>query len=801
MKVVKSIFSIFLLMIVILNVSGCTKQVSEKLDDSKNEAVLEESQTIPNYVKEYEKMIYEFWDSKKNLQELGELEGEDSYFINFVTDYKVKKDVLILDINKDGIEELILYDDYRDFSYSPDTRDMHRFPGNIIFFSVYSYDGKNVNLSHYDTFLNSEFTGVPKYSTFYLLTDENLNERKVIYKYSHFDDAFYTIYLLNYLDNHYKMTEIFNDDTNYTISEPDLRVNGSKVSSEGYDFEYNKFYTNQKEEFLPREGLTLETIIKDLYKNYGDYKSLTSVPANSSYPSGEYYQGTEINLFCDTGIIYYTLDGTNPDENSVKYTGPIVLDQDSKLKAIVLSDNGIKSVVREWNYKVKEIEYIKEIVDQNMIDKGSIFLSNFAEQNMGSFKITEMNNQEKIKFSLNHLYLNSIYSNIYKSRYTIENNYINNVLKQKYVVNSSQVDYISNKYLSSNISEHKSVFSGINAQYNSQNGNYYIDVMNEDGSYSFIKVNKMLLRNDGLYYFEGDEYKGYKSFFTANLIRKPIDELKTMFNDFKKLGKVEALAKLDGNDFKIIEYRYINRDPVLLSTNNLSNNYRIVDAVDGIGVSGLDVLVREGKDNSTSSPLYSTKTTNNGDYTINNLRPGYYTLEIKGNNYIPLYYTFYFDGNYMEGNSNFSVSKTLGDNEVRIVLTWGEHPRDLDSHLVGPNNAYHIYYANKSYDGRSVFLDIDDTSSYGPETITIRNLNSGNYKYFVHDYTNAHSNTSNWLSNSGATVTVYKGNRILGSYTIDKGIPSTIWEVFEIKNGELFILNNYKYVQDFYTHN
>lgn len=801
MKVVKSIFSIFLLMIVILNVSGCTKQVSEKLDDSKNEAVLEESQTIPNYVKEYEKMIYEFWDSKKNLQELGELEGEDSYFINFVTDYKVKKDVLILDINKDGIEELILYDDYRDFSYSADTSDMHSFPGNIIFFSVYSYDGKNVNLSHYDTFLNSEFTGVPKYSTFYLLTDENLNERKVIYKYSHFDDAFYTIYLLNYLDNHYKMTEIFNDDTNYTISEPDLRVNGSKVSSEGYDFEYNKFYTNQKEEFLPREGLTLETIIKDLYKNYGDYKSLTSVPANSSYPSGEYYQGTEINLFCDTGIIYYTLDGTNPDENSVKYTGPIVLDQDSKLKAIVLSDNGIKSVVREWNYKVKEIEYIKEIVDQNMIDKGSIFLSNFAEQNMGSFKITEMNNQEKIKFSLNHLYLNSIYSNIYKSRYTIENNYINNVLKQKYVVNSSQVDYISNKYLSSNISEHKSVFSGINAQYNSQNGNYYIDVMNEDGSYSFIKVNKMLLRNDGLYYFEGDEYKGYKSFFTANLIRKPIDELKTMFNDFKKLGKVEALAKLDGNDFKIIEYRYINRDPVLLSTNNLSNNYRIVDAVDGIGVSGLDVLVREGKDNSTTSPLYSTKTTNNGDYTINNLRPGYYTLEIKGNNYIPLYYTFYFDGNYMEGNSNFSVSKTLGDNEVRIVLTWGEHPRDLDSHLVGPNNAYHIYYANKSYDGRSVFLDIDDTSSYGPETITIRNLNSGNYKYFVHDYTNAHSNTSNWLSNSGATVTVYKGNRILGSYTIDKGIPSTIWEVFEIKNGELFILNNYKYVQDFYTHN
>jgi len=61
------------------------------------------------------------------------------------------------------------------------------------------------------------------------------------------------------------------------------------------------------------------------------------------------------------------------------------------------------------------------------------------------------------------------------------------------------------------------------------------------------------------------------------------------------------------------------------------------------------------------------------------------------------------------------VSPVLNDSEIRIVLSWGANPRDLDSHFVGED--IHVFYGNKSAKG--VNLDCDDTNGYGPETITI----------------------------------------------------------------------------------
>ncbi|MCW8631650.1 hypothetical protein OQH38_16240, partial [Acinetobacter baumannii] len=59
------------------------------------------------------------------------------------------------------------------------------------------------------------------------------------------------------------------------------------------------------------------------------------------------------------------------------------------------------------------------------------------------------------------------------------------------------------------------------------------------------------------------------------------------------------------------------------------------------------------------------------------------------------------------------VQTKLGS--MRIVLTWGEKPLDLDSHLNYSNQ--HIYWSNK--EGHQANLDVDDRDSYGPETITI----------------------------------------------------------------------------------
>jgi len=61
------------------------------------------------------------------------------------------------------------------------------------------------------------------------------------------------------------------------------------------------------------------------------------------------------------------------------------------------------------------------------------------------------------------------------------------------------------------------------------------------------------------------------------------------------------------------------------------------------------------------------------------------------------------------------------DGSVRFVLTWGYLPKDLDSHLFTPNEQ-HIYFAQKAPYLAGANLDVDDTTSYGPETTTITEL-------------------------------------------------------------------------------
>merc|ERR1719352_173818 len=77
-------------------------------------------------------------------------------------------------------------------------------------------------------------------------------------------------------------------------------------------------------------------------------------------------------------------------------------------------------------------------------------------------------------------------------------------------------------------------------------------------------------------------------------------------------------------------------------------------------------------------------------------------------------------------NFDINMSPELAADAWRIVLTWDQNPRDLDSHLqfVGRNCA-EMYYGRRtaSCDGVVAQLDVDDTSSWGPETTTLSNVN------------------------------------------------------------------------------
>ena len=84
---------------------------------------------------------------------------------------------------------------------------------------------------------------------------------------------------------------------------------------------------------------------------------------------------------------------------------------------------------------------------------------------------------------------------------------------------------------------------------------------------------------------------------------------------------------------------------------------------------------------------------------------------------------------------------------MRVVLSWGEKPFDLDSHLIFPGG--HIYFDSK--EGTDANLDVDDTDSYGSETVTISKKHFGeSYIYAVQDYSNKGLPNSNYLSASKA---------------------------------------------------
>ncbi|MEO8516026.1 MAG: tetratricopeptide repeat protein, partial [Flavobacterium sp.] len=127
---------------------------------------------------------------------------------------------------------------------------------------------------------------------------------------------------------------------------------------------------------------------------------------------------------------------------------------------------------------------------------------------------------------------------------------------------------------------------------------------------------------------------------------------------------------------------------------------------------------------------------------------------------------------------------------LRVVLTWGSNPEDIDSHISYPGN--HICYYHKT--GVMANLDVDDTDSFGPETITIERKQPGQkYIYAVHDYTDKDVRSGNRLSNvSDARVFIYIGNTLIRSYKVPRNETGNTWVVFMIdENGSFQDINKF----------
>lgn len=219
-------------------------------------------------------------------------------------------------------------------------------------------------------------------------------------------------------------------------------------------------------------------------------------------------------------------------------------------------------------------------------------------------------------------------------------------------------------------------------------------------------------------------------------------------------------------------------------------------AASGSGMEPLgnaDVNIRRGINSRTGEVVLRTNTNAFG-YLYLELEPGMYTAEVNLRGYETMYYTFSVNSHLDYNRYEFYAAPTMQEGEIMIVLTWGERPTDLDSHLfTTASDMTHIWYGDK-WDKYNSYLDVDERFGYGPETITIRNFSDQKYyKYCVVDYTDCANGyySSRNLSMSGATVTVYNSNGLVSTMHVPTDVEAVIWEVFEIRNGNIIPIQRY----------
>lgn len=305
-------------------------------------------------------------------------------------------------------------------------------------------------------------------------------------------------------------------------------------------------------------------------------------------------------------------------------------------------------------------------------------------------------------------------------------------------------------------------------------------------------------------------------------------KVKSKANGQYSFGKGKKLAP-GIYEIKITKKNYKTATAKIVVTSNQKNVYNrtiaLVEKGGGIGVGGasgkissaetgkgvgrLTLQIRQGFDNVDGDIVQQVQSDAGGNYWLSNLEAGYYTgtvVDERGFKVEETYLNTSFDITVLGGETlskqNAIVSHKLTQNQLRIVLSWGEKPKDLDSHLLGTTTdgkKGHLYFGRKQIvnaNGDTEFqLDVDDINSYGPETVTIYNPSDDDYQYYVYNY--SHRNDTE-LRESEAMVRVYRGNSNVPWYTFY--VPQEdgyCWNVFRYdgENKRLYPNNEISYIE------
>jgi hypothetical protein len=227
---------------------------------------------------------------------------------------------------------------------------------------------------------------------------------------------------------------------------------------------------------------------------------------------------------------------------------------------------------------------------------------------------------------------------------------------------------------------------------------------------------------------------------------------------------------------------------------------RVVNAFDASSIPNATMAFYRGLNNPGYEAVKTAISDSGGNYAVT-LPPGNYTAIVSAEGYTKSSTNILIIPGEERGSQDCTLTPILNPGEIRFVLTWGHYPADLDSHLVGPspNGRFHIYYLDMNYfydNQRYDLLDVDDTTSYGPETTSVYVGVDGDYTFYVHDYTNRGQTSSAEISRSGAQVKVYVAgvpDAIVFNAPSSQG---TLWRVCTIRNGEIIPINEMSYERD-----
>jgi uncharacterized protein YfaP (DUF2135 family) len=126
------------------------------------------------------------------------------------------------------------------------------------------------------------------------------------------------------------------------------------------------------------------------------------------------------------------------------------------------------------------------------------------------------------------------------------------------------------------------------------------------------------------------------------------------------------------------------------------------------------------------------------------------------------------------------------DGIITVTLTWGDQP-DVDLHATEPNG-FHVFYIQK--EGPSGSLDVDDTTSLGPEhyTVSCDQLELGTYEIGLNYFSGTAPETATVNVEAGSQSRTFTVELItaVSSSGNESPIPVANVVVEEGENGFLF---------------